>query len=75
MRNSKVNERQFDPGLVPKLTLYRGSKIPCVNIGTLGSDSVPPESVAETVKKAIYAGCRHLDCASVYGDEEEIGLC
>ncbi len=73
MNNSKVNEKQIDPNLIPKLTLYTGSKIPAIGMGTFGSDSVPAEAVAETVKKAIYAGYRHIDCASVYGNEKNIG--
>ncbi len=73
MSNSRVNERQIDPRLVPKLALYTGSKIPSIGLGTFGSDSVNHETVAATVKKAIYSGYRHIDCASVYGNEKNIG--
>jgi alcohol dehydrogenase (NADP+) len=73
MSYSEASERQIDANLIPKLTLYTGSKIPCVGLGTFGSDSVPAETVAETVGKAIRAGYRHVDCASVYGNEREIG--
>jgi len=73
MSSSKANERQVDANLIPKVTLSTGSKIPCVGLGTFGSDSVPAETVAETVNEAIHAGYRHIDCASVYGNEKEIG--
>lgn len=65
--------RQMNPDSIPCLILSTGSKIPCIGLGTFGSDSVPAETVAETVKKAIHAGYRHIDCASVYGNEKEIG--
>ena len=63
----------MDPNLVSKLTLSSGDQIPCIGLGTFGSDSVTAETVAVTVKKAIHAGYRHIDCASVYGNEKEIG--
>ena len=69
----EVNEKQLNPNLIPNFKLYTGSEIPCIGLGTFGSDSVPPETVAETVKKAVYAGYRHIDCASVYGNEKNIG--
>lgn len=68
-----LKEKIMDICLVPKRILYTGDEIPCIGFGTFGSDSVPPATVAETVKKAIYAGYRHLDCASVYGNEKNIG--
>lgn len=73
MRYSEISKGQIDPDSIPKVTLYTGSKIPCVGLGTFGSDSVPAETVAETVRRAIHAGYRHIDCASVYGNEKEIG--
>ena len=64
---------RIDPASVPSFTLSTGSTIPCVGLGTFGSDSVPPDTVAATVRKAIDAGYRHIDCAAVYGNEEHIG--
>lgn len=61
------------PALVPKVTFYNGSQIPVVGLGTFGSDNYGPEQVATAVKQAIALGYRHLDCASIYGNEKEIG--
>lgn len=68
-----MNKKAIDPNEIPGFSLYNGSKIPCIGLGTFGSDSVPNETVAATVKNAIYSGYRHIDCASVYGNESEIG--
>jgi alcohol dehydrogenase (NADP+) len=65
--------KQMNQGSIPYSMLSTGSKIPRIGLGTFGSDSVPAETVAETVKKAIYAGYRHIDCASVYRNEKNIG--
>ena len=71
MINSEVNN--INPNSIPSKKLYTGSSIPCIGYGTFGSDYVPAEIVADTVKKAIYSGYRHIDCASVYGNEKSIG--
>lgn len=62
-----------DPNKVPQRTLYTGAKIPSVGLGTFGSDSYSGEQIAEAVKGAISVGYRHIDCASVYGNEQQIG--
>jgi alcohol dehydrogenase (NADP+) len=64
---------QIDPESIPVWTLATGSRIPCIGLGTFGSDAVPAETVAETVENAVCAGYRHIDCASVYGNEKLIG--
>jgi len=69
--NSRV--KQIDPDLIPGIHLSDGGKIPVIGLGTFGSDSVEPETVAATIRKAILAGYRHIDCASVYGNEASIG--
>jgi alcohol dehydrogenase (NADP+) len=71
--NNHTIEKQLNPDLIPEVTLNTGNRIPCIGLGTFGSDLVPAETVAETVKKAIHAGYRHIDCASVYGNEKNIG--
>ncbi len=63
-----------DPNLVPQRTLYTGAKMPAIGLGTFGSDHISPQVVAETVLAAAEVGYRHFDCASVYGNENLIGL-
>lgn len=65
--------KPVDPMLVPKVTFYNGAQIPVVGLGTFGSDNYTPDQVAAAVKQAIKLGYRHLDCASIYGNEKEIG--
>lgn len=73
MTELSVVKNQVESHLVPSTTLSAGSKLPAIGLGTFGSDKVSPETVALTVKKAIKAGYRYFDCASVYGNEKEIG--
>lgn len=63
----------IDPRSVPTRKLYTGAKIPVVGLGTFGSDLYGNEVVANAVAGALEAGYRHIDCASVYGNEVEIG--
>lgn len=59
---------------VPHKVLSNGAKIPVIGLGTFGSDNYSNEQIAEAVKFAIELGYRHIDCASVYGNEKEIGV-
>ena len=63
----------FDPQLIPKKVLNTGAKIPVIGLGTFGSDHISNEQIAEAVEYAIEIGYRHFDCASVYGNEADIG--
>lgn len=63
-----------DPKLVPHRCLYTGAVMPAIGLGTFGSDHVTADEVAEAVKGAAAVGYRHFDCASVYGNEDRIGL-
>ena len=63
----------IDPRLVPSRTLSTGEKIPCIGMGTFGSDRFTPEQVSQAVAGAIRVGYRMFDCASVYGNEDLIG--
>src|ERR1017187_1985726 len=62
-----------DPALVPQRTLYTGARMPAIGLGTFGSDHVTAGEVAAAVEGAAAVGYRHSDCASVYGNEHEIG--
>lgn len=64
----------MDPKAILQLKLATGGTIPAIGLGTFGSDSVSHDTVASTVKHAIRAGYRHIDCASVYGNEKNIGV-
>jgi len=58
---------------VPKRKLYNGAEIPVLGLGTFGSDKYSNEEIANAVEYAIRIGYRHIDCASVYMNEKEIG--
>lgn len=47
--------------------------LPKIGMGTFGSDKYDEKTVANAVKFAIKVGYRLFDCASVYGNEREIG--
>jgi diketogulonate reductase-like aldo/keto reductase len=64
---------QIDPALVPQRILYSGAQMPAIGLGTFGSDHASADEVATAVEDAVVVGYRHFDCASVYGNESEIG--
>jgi diketogulonate reductase-like aldo/keto reductase len=47
--------------------------MPAIGLGTFGSDHVSADQVAAAVEDALAFGYRHIDCASVYGNEARIG--
>jgi alcohol dehydrogenase (NADP+) len=47
--------------------------MPAIGLGTFGSDHVSADAIADAVRGALEVGYRHLDCASVYGNEDRIG--
>ena len=71
--SGRLIDGYVDPALVPKRTLYTGAQIPASGLGTFGSDHVTAGEVAAAVEGAAEVGYRHFDCASVYGNEHEIG--
>ncbi len=72
-RVSENGSASIDPAVIPQRTLSTGATMPAIGLGTFGSDHVTPAQVAEAVRGAAAAGYRHFDCASVYGNEPEVG--
>ncbi|MEI7901094.1 MAG: aldo/keto reductase [bacterium] len=64
----------IDPDRVPKRTLANGTRMPVVGMGTFGSDKYSAAQVADAVIEAAALGYRHFDCASVYGNEPQVGV-
>ncbi|VDO01866.1 unnamed protein product [Rodentolepis nana] len=58
----------MSPG--PTLQLNSGYKVPQVAFGTF---EAPRTEVYNAVKEAFDAGYRHIDCAMLYANEEEVG--
>jgi alcohol dehydrogenase (NADP+) len=59
--------------MVPQRRLASGALMPAIGLGTFGSDHVSGDQVAAAVEDALSIGYRHIDCASVYGNEPRIG--
>ncbi|BAH91382.1 Os01g0847800 [Oryza sativa Japonica Group] len=51
-------------------TLNTGARIPSVGLGTYKAGT---GVVADVVSAAVKAGYRHIDCAPLYKNEQEIG--
>ncbi|SCI07999.1 Glyoxal reductase [uncultured Ruminococcus sp.] len=66
-------KERIDPAIVPKRKLYTGEEIPCIGMGTFGSDRFTAEQVSSAVYGAIRYGYRLFDCAAVYQNEDQIG--
>jgi len=69
----RIADDGVDPTRVPKRTLHTGAEMPAIGLGTFGSDRFGAEAIAEAVRGAAAVGYRHFDCASIYGNEKEIG--
>ncbi len=59
--------------LIPKIKLSSGEEIPCVGMGTFGSDRFTAEQVSNAVAGAIRCGYRMFDCAACYQQRGQIG--
>ena len=58
---------------IPKRKLAGAAEIPCIGLGTFGSDKYGPEQIAGAVYGAVKCGYRLIDCAAVYQNEAQIG--
>lgn len=64
---------RIDPNVVPQRKLNNGMSMPCIGMGTFGSDRFSAEQVSGAVAGAIDVGYRLFDCAAVYQNEDLIG--
>ncbi len=71
--STRLDSPRVDPRAVPHKILATGARMPAIGLGTFGSDRVSAETVARAVVEAAEGGYRHFDCASVYGNEAQIG--
>ncbi|GMQ64304.1 aldo/keto reductase [Vallitalea maricola] len=72
-KNFQIASDGVDPNIIPKKILYTGDEMPAVGLGTFGSDRFTANQISDAVLGAISVGYRHIDCASVYENEKEIG--
>ncbi|GBP00806.1 Aldo-keto reductase AKR2E4 [Eumeta japonica] len=63
-------------GVAPVITLNDGHLMPTLALGT-GRGTAKEQDSIEEVRQAVFwaleAGYRHIDTASIYGDEEQVG--
>src|ERR1019366_4861497 len=69
-----MHATSIDPAAVPRRTLRTGARMPAIGLGTFGSDHVTADEIAAAVKGAAAVGYRHFDCASVYRNEDRLGV-
>lgn len=64
---------KIEQKVIKKIKLNNGQLMPSIGMGTFGSDRVSAQKIADAVANGIELGYRLIDCASVYGNEKEIG--
>ena len=47
--------------------------MPAIGLGTFGSDHVTNEQIKAAVQESLRIGYRHIDCASIYSNESDLG--
>ncbi|XP_043335704.1 dihydrodiol dehydrogenase 3-like [Cervus canadensis] len=63
----------MDPKNQKKVKLNDGHFIPVLGFGTFAPPEVPKSEALEVTKFAIEVGFRHIDCAHLYQNEEQVG--
>lgn len=69
-RGLTPNIVQFRMSFGRTITLADGLKIPQIGLGTWLSK---PHEVEDAVEHAIRSGYRHIDCARIYRNQDEVG--
>lgn len=57
---------------LPKAFTVNGIKVPAIGLGTFQSED-GNAGVKDAVLKALHKGYRHIDTATAYGNEKEVG--
>jgi 2,5-diketo-D-gluconate reductase A len=64
------NGHMTSPGEVPAVALRGGGQLPMIGFGTW---KLRADNAREAVRAALAAGYRHLDTATMYANEDEVG--